>query len=127
MEAVRAAAAVTSPGLVRGFGLTSILQLMNWERRSATLTVKGAQGTGFMYVREGDLVHAALGKEEGLMAAYQLLSWDDVQVEFVYTCKIRPTIDCPLSEILMNLALFRDTKARPAAIEREPTDNVWHG
>lgn len=129
MEAIRAAASRIAPGLVRGLGLPSILQLMNWERRSATLTVKGHLGTGYLYVLDGNLVHAALGREEGIVAAYELLTWDIQEVEFVYACKVEPTIDLPLQEILMNLALFRDRKAqgdRPVR-EREPRDDVWRG
>jgi twitching motility two-component system response regulator PilG len=112
---------------VRGIGLASILQLMNWERRSATLTVKGHLGTGYLYVQEGELVHAALGRDEGIVAAYQLLSWEIPEVEFVYTCKIDPSIDMPLQEILMNLALFKDQKDTPAPPEKEARDDVWRG
>ena len=125
MEAIRAAAQVTSPGLVRGLGLASLLQLLNWERRTATLTVRGRHGTGYLYVKDGDLVHAAHGKEAGLVAAYQLLTWDDIQVEFVFKCKIRPTIDLPLTEILMNLAVIRDTVTLPR-IEKPLRDEMWH-
>ena len=59
METIRGAVAVHAEGFVRGLGLASILQLMNWERRSATLTVKGPKGTGYLYVQGGDLIHAA--------------------------------------------------------------------
>jgi len=128
MEAIRAAASREPQGLVRGLGLGSILQLLNWERRTATLTVRGAQGTGHLYVKEGDLIHAALGREQGLMAAYQMLAWEEPQVEFVGTCKVRPSIDLPLPEILMNLAYIRDMKETPAALPpRELRDDIWHG
>jgi hypothetical protein len=109
--------------MVRGLGLASILQLMNWERRTATLTVRSRHGTGYLYVKDGELIHAAQGKESGLVAAYQLLSWDDIQVEFVFKCKIRPTIDLPLTEILMNLAVIRDTVRLP---QKPLRDDMWH-
>ncbi len=124
MEAIRAAVAAPSPGMTRGLGLPSILQLLNWERRSATLTVRGAEGTGYLYVREGELIHAAVGKESGLLAAYRLLSWEGIQVEFVFKCKVRATIDLPLPEVLMNQALFRDEQA----LERDKRrTDMWHG
>jgi len=124
MEVIRAAAAVPPQGLVRGLALASLLQLMNWERRTATLTAKGPHGTGFLYVKDGDLIHAAVGRTEGLPAAYKILSWEGLQVEFVFTCKVRPTIDLPLSELLMNLALYRDHQKLPT---REHHDDVWNG
>jgi CheY-like chemotaxis protein len=127
METLRAAVDVEVPGLVRGVGLGSLLQLMNWERRTATLTVRGQGATGYLYVKEGELIHAALGREAGLMAAYKLLTWEGIQVEFVNTCKVRPTIDLPLPEVLMNLALFKDQKDLPKPVERDPRDDVWRG
>jgi len=102
METIRGAVAVKAEGFVRGLGLASILQLMNWERRSATLTVKGPKGTGYLYVQGGDLIHAALGREEGLMAAYM-----------------------PLTEILMNVALFRDMKLIPDPPSEDLPDELW--
>lgn len=124
METLREAVAVPPQGLVRGIGLASILQLMNWERRSATLTVRTEGVTGYLYVREGDLIHAILGGSEGLEAAYRILSWEKVQTEFAFTCKMERTIELPLPEILMNLALVRDTQRLQ---EGEPRDEKWRG
>jgi two-component system response regulator (stage 0 sporulation protein F) len=130
MEAIRTAASTPPPGMVRGLGLASLLQLLNWEKRTATLTVRGPDGTGYLYVKDGDLIHAALGQDEGILAAYQLLSWEGIQVDFVFTCKVKPTIDLALPEILMNLALFRDHTARTTRQSppgREHYDDTWHG
>ena len=63
-----------------------------------------------------DLIHAALGRERSLMAAYQMLAWEAPLVEFVGSCKVRPTIDLPITEILMNLAYIRDMKETPAPL-----------
>ncbi len=126
MEAIRTAASLTAPGLVRGVGIGSLLQLMNWERRTATFTVRGPDATGYLYVREGELIHAALGQEEGLLAAYQILSWDGVQVEFVYTCRVEPSIDLPLPEVLMNLALFRDMKVKKQLPRNPFYEDNWN-
>jgi hypothetical protein len=127
MEAIRSASSVRAPGFVRGLGLASILQLMNWERRSATLTVKSPQGTGYLYVQDGELIHAALGREAGLIAAYQILSWETPSVEFIYKCKVQATIDIPLAEILLNMALFRDMKDMPVPPPSNLPDDIWKG
>jgi hypothetical protein len=131
MAAIRTAASLTAPGFVRGVGLASLLQLMNWERRTATFTVRGRDATGYLYVREGELIHAALGREEGLEAAYQVLSWEEIQVEFVYTCRVEPTIELPLPEVLLNLALIRDRRDRQDPPRSHPPDpffnTSWHG
>jgi hypothetical protein len=72
---------------------------------------------GYLYVSEGELIHAAVESEEGLVAAYRILGWDGTHVEFVNTCRIRPSLhDLPLSELLLNAAMLRD---------QPPEDPAW--
>lgn len=108
MDAIRAAAQFEPSGMVRGIGLNSILQLLNWEKKSCTLTVKSEAGMGLLYLKQGEVVHAAYRAEEGLPAAYEILTWDRPDIEFVDTCRVEPTIDLPLTELLMNAALLTD-------------------
>ena len=110
MDAVKAAAQFEPAGLIRGIGLNSILQLLNWERKSCTLTVKSEAGMGLLYLKRGEVVHAAFRAEEGLPAAYEILTWDRPDIEFVETCRVEPTIDLPLTELLMNAALLTDLR-----------------
>jgi len=108
MDAIKAAAALEPSGLIRGIGLNSILQLLNWERKSCTLTVNSEAGMGLMYLKGGEVVHAAFRATEGLPAAYEILTWDRPDIEFVETCRVEPTIDLALTELLMNAAMLSD-------------------
>jgi len=108
MDAIRAAAALEPSGLIRGIGLGSILQLLNWEKKSCTLTVKSEAGMGLLYLKHGEVVHAAYRADEGLAAAYEILTWDRPDIEFVETCRVEQTIDLPLTELLMNAAMISD-------------------
>lgn len=108
MEEIRAAALVEPSGLIRGLGLNSILQLLHWEKKSCTLTVKSEEGMGLLYVRRGEVVHAAYRDQEGLPAAYQILAWERPDIEFVETCRVEATLDLPLTELLLNAALLAD-------------------
>ena len=108
MDAIRAAAQFEPTGMVRGIGLNSILQLLNWEKKSCTLTVKSEAGMGLLYLKGGEVVHAGYQAEEGLPAAYEILSWDRPDLEFVETCRVEQTIDLPLTELLMNAAMITD-------------------
>jgi DNA-binding response OmpR family regulator len=108
MDAIRAAAQFEPAGMVRGIGLNSILQLLNWEKKSCTLTVKSEAGMGLLYLKQGEVVHAAYRADEGLPAAYEILIWDKPDIEFVETCRVEPTIDLPLTELLMNAAMITD-------------------
>ena len=108
MEEIRAAALFEPSGLVRGISLNSLLQLLNWECKSCTLTVKSEAGMGLLYLRKGEVVHAAYRDMEGLPAAYEILTWDRPDVEFVDTCRVEPSMDLPLTELLMNAAMITD-------------------
>jgi CheY-like chemotaxis protein len=109
MEEIKTAAQREPDGVVRGITLNSLLQLMEWERKSATLTIQGREGLGLVYVKEGQLIHAAFKDQEGCEAAYRILTWDRPVIEFVDTCKVHRTIDMPLTEILLNAAFLKDT------------------
>jgi CheY-like chemotaxis protein len=108
MDAIRTAAQFEPAGMVRGIGLNSILQLLNWEKKSCSLTIKSETGMGLMYLKQGEVVHAAYLAEEGLPAAYEILAWDRPDIEFVETCRVEQTINLPLTELLMNAAILSD-------------------
>lgn len=111
MDAIRAASLYEPSGMIRGIGLNSILQLLNWEKKSCTLTVKSEAGMGLLYLKQGEVVHAAYRAEEGLVAAYEILTWDRPDIEFVETCRVERTMDLPLTELLMNAAMILDQRA----------------
>jgi len=116
MEEIRNAAARQPQGLVEGLSLAGLLQLLNWERQTATLTVRGAEGVGYLYVRDGELIQAALQREEGLAAAYRILAWGRAHVEFVNACRVPAAIALPLAEVLLNAAVLQDQRrAAPPA------------
>ncbi len=110
MDAIRAAAALEPSGLIRGIGLNSILQLLSWEKKSCTLTVKSEAGMGLMYLKNGEVIHAVYQEFHDLAAAYEILTWDRPDIEFVDTCRVDQTIDLPLTELLMNAALLYDNR-----------------
>jgi len=101
-------------GKVRGLSIGSLLQLMNWELKTSTLTVRSEGRIGLLYVRKGELIHASCAEGEGLEAAYRVLSWSAPEVEFVDTCRVEATIGLPVPEILMNVALINDQRRMAA-------------
>lgn len=119
MEEIRGLGEREADGKVRGLSLGSLLQLMSWEIKTSTLTVKSEGRIGVLYVRAGNLIHATCAEGEGLEAAYRILCWPGPEVEFVDTCRVDPTIDLPVPEILMNAALIQDTQKMSATPEKE--------
>jgi CheY-like chemotaxis protein len=109
MDEIRAAASQEPTGLVRGITLGSLLQLLNWERKSCTLTVKHGEDRGVLYCKDGELIHALHKDKEGIPAAYDILGWEKPEIEFVDVCRVKGTIkDLPITEILMNVAMIQD-------------------
>lgn len=129
MQEIRTASLLRPQGIVQGLALSSLLQLLNWERKTATLTVHSVEGTGYLYVKDGELIHAAFDQEEGLLAAYRILRWEGARVEFVGTCRIQPSIELPVSELLLNVAMLRDhavQKEVPPPAPEKATPERWY-
>jgi CheY-like chemotaxis protein len=113
-----------APGQVKGLSLGSLLQLMSWESKTCTMSVKSGERRGHLYVNNGQLIHAINEQEEGLMAAFQILSWPDPRAEFVDTCRVDPTIDMPTTEILMELAILKDHQTE-TTMDSPPPEDEW--
>jgi CheY-like chemotaxis protein len=110
MDEVRQVGELRPEGLVRGLPLSSLLQLMAWEGKTCTLKVRSGRNHGHLYVKNGALIHAQHGGNEGHLAAMDILNWDKPRVEFVETCRVEATINVPLSEILLDAAVMQDTE-----------------
>jgi len=109
MEVIRAAVQAEPVGVIRGLSLGSILQLLAWERKSCTLTVKSEAGLGLLYLSGGEVIHAAFRDQESFPAVYEILTWDRPDIEFVETCRVERTMDLPLTELLLNVAMINDS------------------
>ena len=122
MEEIKFQGGREAPGQVKGLGLSSLLQLMVWEAKTCTITVRSQDHIGHLYVNQGQLIHAINEKEEGLLAAFQILSWETPEVEFVDICQVEASIDLPTQEVLMQLAMLRD---HPGDSPSPPREDVW--
>jgi len=108
IEQIREAGNRKPDGVIKGIQLNGLLQLMQWERKTCTITIQSPDGIGMLYVQEGDLIHALFRDLEGLDAAYQILAIPSTHVEFTEVCRANRTINTPLTELLLNLAMKKD-------------------
>jgi CheY-like chemotaxis protein len=73
-------------GLLGHFGLSSLLVLLDLERKSGVTAVTGRTGRGLVYVREGRVIRALIeggaGGPTGAIAVYELLTWAEGRFEF---------------------------------------------
>lgn len=94
--------------LVRGVSLPGLLQLLQWERRDATITVHSGALLGHLYASQGRLIQAETETLHGEEAAYAICRWPAPSVEFVDACRVEPAFSLGAEELQMELALRQD-------------------
>ena len=58
-------------------------------------------------------MQASARRQDGLMAAFEILRWDHPDLSFVDTCHIENApLDLPLNELLLDAAFIRDLTER---------------
>jgi len=118
IEEIKSASLREPDGIMRGLGINNLLQLMEWERKTATMMVKSKNQIGYLYIKNGALIHASLQDLEGLEAANLILSFDDPTIEFFNQCRVAQSINLPLTEILLNDLLIRDAISQKIVHDR---------
>jgi CheY-like chemotaxis protein len=72
-------------GLLVEFGMSSVLVLLDLQRKSGVVIVRSRRGRGRIYVREGRVLRASIegrAAASGALAVYELLTWSDGRFEF---------------------------------------------
>jgi len=100
-------------GMAHGLGLISILQLLEWEQKDATLKITSEDRSGTLHVRRGQLVHATARGQSGIEAARTMLVWDHPTISFVAIRDVIRTIETSLTEILLAAAIHLDESDQP--------------
>jgi hypothetical protein len=98
-------------GQLKGLSLISVLQMMHVEEKNCTLLVTSSQGNGELYMHKGEIIGARTRNLTGVEAAYNIISWDGVQIKiigncFETTCQIRET----LMSLIMEAMRLKDEK-----------------
>jgi len=111
-------------GIMNNVSPTMFLQLMEMEGKTCTIRMldNGSEEGGILYLRDGQLLDARVGKLKGLEAASRVFFWDDVTVFLRYECPSRENvINSAIQTIIMAALVAKDehtdstTAARGAA------------
>jgi hypothetical protein len=62
-------------GEIFGFSLPDVIQLNQQNRFSGCIAVESSAGSGLLFFRDGEIIHAEQGKHTGEDAFYDVLSW----------------------------------------------------
>lgn len=89
-------------GQIRGLTLSTLLQVLELERRSCTLLVTAKSNRGTIYLTDGKLTAAKAGNLTGITAALHILNWQNVLIDIDYKPK---EFDLEITKPLMTLLL----------------------
>lgn len=101
-------------GDIRGASIPAILQMVEAEKQTCTLTVTAGDQRGRMFFEEGDLVDAELGPLRGLAAASTMIAWDvETAIAMTDVCELEErTINLPLGRVILQSMVDRDHSER---------------
>jgi CheY-like chemotaxis protein len=108
-------------GALEQLGLSSLLLMLEMERKSGVLVLRRDQATGRVFVREGRVVRARLdgaGTHEGPEAVYQLLTWPSGRFDFsAIEVDMEDEVKTSTTHLLMEGARLLDeaNRDKPAA------------
>jgi len=98
-----------SDGHLKGIMLFSFLQLLQIEKKTCVLKITSHDEKGILYFLKGELVDASYNKIVGEAAAFEIVCWDEAEIEMVKVSKsLKRRIEIPLQNILMEAARLKD-------------------
>ncbi len=98
-----------SDGHLKGIMLFSFLQLLQIEKKTCVLKVFSHEKKGVLNFSKGELIDAAFGELNGEEAAFEIVCWEDVEIEIMKVSKKHQRrIKKPLQNILMEAAQKKD-------------------
>jgi CheY-like chemotaxis protein len=102
-----------SMGRLHGIAVTGFLQLLEAERTTCTVRVRAGDRTGRVYLEAGHVVDAETGGIDGMDAALEIVTWQDVEIELEPGCPPRAQrIETPLATIILEGMRLVDERAR---------------
>ncbi|NOY70313.1 MAG: response regulator [Deltaproteobacteria bacterium] len=105
-------------GSLHNVSLETYLQLVEMEQQTCTLRVSQKKGSkmGVLFFKDGELINARIGDQQGEDAAYQILSWSGVSILIEYSCgATERIIKSGLQSILLEAMRVKDEEDEAAA------------
>lgn len=90
-------------GTIDSIDLTTILQVISIERKTAAIQITIEQKKGYLFFEDGEIIHAEFGSLVGEKAAKILLGQNHGQFSLLNKkSKVKRTISTPFTELIMN-------------------------
>lgn len=103
------------------------LQLMEMEEKTCTIRLVEKQSgqVGILFFSDGELLDARAGQLHGLDAAYEIFSWDQVNLLIKNECpKLENKIKSDLQPVILEAARRKDEAAHNLANEEQNAEEI---
>jgi CheY-like chemotaxis protein len=105
-------------GHIRNMSATSLLQIINMDRKTCTLLMATARRSGKLYIQKGEIIDARSGDLRGERAALAMLGWPNPTISIESRCRVSErSIDRSLTYLIMEAMRLADEGARAADAE----------
>jgi predicted regulator of Ras-like GTPase activity (Roadblock/LC7/MglB family) len=93
---------MATEGHITGWSLSTVLQMVEMDKRTCTLRIQSGENVGLLYFRDGSLINAESGPLRGIDAAYEIVNWEEASIEVDGACRAAgTTIDLPVTRLLL--------------------------
>ena len=105
----------SSKSYISGVSLSSFLQLLELDRKTCTVIVHAGKQEGTIYFQDGEIFDAKWNNHTGSEAAFEIVSWENVEIELDNSCSVREAkITESLGFILLEGSRRQDENAAAA-------------
>lgn len=106
-------------GSIDSIALTSLLQMINLEKKTLVVKVEDKNSEGYLYFDKGEIVHAEYGPEMGEAAAFHLIKLKKGRFSLVKPQErkmTQKTIETPFMVLMMNAMKIIDENQKDSNI-----------
>ncbi len=108
-QTIESALSSESLSFIRGITLSTFLQLVHMEKKTCSLKIRNQERTGYLFLKNGELLDAQTGEKTGETAALDIMSWDDTEIEMDNICRRdNSEISSSLEFLLMEAFRIKD-------------------
>jgi twitching motility two-component system response regulator PilG len=115
LEKVQHALDESSKGLISDFTLPNFLQAVQLEEKTCTLEVTSKGKSGYLHLKNGQLIDAEVNDLTGDSAAIEMLGWKDTEIRIEELNSHRRTIRAPLMQMIIEAAKVMDERGDTAS------------
>ncbi len=96
-------------GYITGFPVSSLIQLLEIERKTCTLKAQCDGRNGYLYIEKGVVLDAEADGLSGEEAAIEILGWDNAQINLTDSCiKTKKDIRSSLTRLILDACRRKD-------------------